>query len=362
MIIESFEHNRPIPIANPDNTGRLLVADSHGIVNDLITVIAYYTVPSVTMDLVTLVNAPLAYSKSLWKNKACVECRGVVFDDDVVARLTTWYTYYRLFNQREYGTAALLSTDGKITDILRGATGIFNASTPTYRKRIGIITLSGITYYDIAPKKQKAKRKYRVSTGNRTISGVGLRKFEMAFGGDQMYLNECGEVWANWREKPVQWKHSEPLVDLGVGPMVLQRDGELFDVYSNYRSMGNKNVAFFRSRASVNSCYHVSYTVNTRHNVIISERGSFSIYDLWMNGSIYIPGAVGEDTGTTLRPPHHPLVIKQPYTTHRKPQDLIFLANDNKIYQWEPPNTYRALPLPPIKAFVSTSFGEFIIY
>lgn len=128
--------------------------------NDLLDVIATYTVPSVTYPLVTLaadLAGRLAYSqRGFWRRKVEVEREGLIFDDGVVqAHGGNYHTYYRIINRREFGTAAVLWSNGKLSEPL---------STDATRLRIGygwlfVRTSRGSAIFDINPRERSIKRK-----------------------------------------------------------------------------------------------------------------------------------------------------------------------------------------------------------
>lgn len=107
------------------------------VVDDLLTVIATYTVPSVTNELITI-DKSIAYTSAyvhsiaLWKNKVAVELRGMIFTDDAIRAAAippstvsqTWYTYHRLINKREYGRVGSLDKGMYITQITGVGTGL----------------------------------------------------------------------------------------------------------------------------------------------------------------------------------------------------------------------------------------------
>lgn len=101
--------------------------------NDVIGVIALYTVPSVTYSLLSLNEyiALVAYQPGLWRNKVVYERRGVLLDDSVVvppddpeSALGRWHLYYRIINEREFGIAALILGPDRHQNIIYGATNI----------------------------------------------------------------------------------------------------------------------------------------------------------------------------------------------------------------------------------------------
>lgn len=97
------------------------------LVNDLIEIIAYYTVPDVTYHLITL-GAAIASrhvynttAESLWCHKVQVERSGLVFNRSVIYdQHSSYHLYYRLINKREYGRV----TVGGITLDVDGATNV----------------------------------------------------------------------------------------------------------------------------------------------------------------------------------------------------------------------------------------------
>lgn len=197
--------------------------------NDLIEVIALYSIPTITEILITLTPGlaiRLAYPEpGIWKRKLLVERSGVIFDDEVIAREGgTWYTYYRISNKREYGTAALLTPRGDLVDILPGATGIFRANTNEGVGRVGVITPTTVHFFGIAP-------------GGSTF--FGLSSFELPgvisgtavfFGGetderkglvDQMLLTERRTVLST---EDRGMYNIDQTVDVSAGWLTLSRD------------------------------------------------------------------------------------------------------------------------------------------
>lgn len=100
--------------------------------NDLITVIATYTTPSLTLTLLaTDTNlARTAYSENagLWRSKANFEALGLVLDNSVILADGSWRKYYLLINRNFFGDVytARSPTRPQIKPklLVRGASGI----------------------------------------------------------------------------------------------------------------------------------------------------------------------------------------------------------------------------------------------
>lgn len=171
-IITSVTLGESIPTVRAEPTPALITAipaTATSTANDLVTIIAYYTVPSITLDLVTIdksIATRSAYTQaiSLWKNKVTVELRGMIFEDRVIAAATTltlnrtWYSYYRLVNAREYGQAARLNKILEITDI----TGVTNATGVASLYGVLISTPTNVLVYDRKPKSSELVRSFTI--------------------------------------------------------------------------------------------------------------------------------------------------------------------------------------------------------
>lgn len=75
------------------------------LVNDLVEIIAYYTTPLETINLITIdatVAGRVSYSDRLWKQKLIVERKGLIYDEPVAQR-GDWYMTYRVVCRRFSG-------------------------------------------------------------------------------------------------------------------------------------------------------------------------------------------------------------------------------------------------------------------
>lgn len=191
------------------------------LIGDLIGIVAIYTVPSVTYSLLTLDSelASRAHNPVLWRQKTAFERRGVMLDDAIIVKdgtraLFGWHTYYRLVNQREFGTAGTFIKLDEIKGILYGATGV--SSIPAKGDiRLVVMTPNFVYVYTVAYKDDKPH----------TITEVDRIRFRRRCikAGENEYLLEDGSVVD--RQSNVL---SRDAVDIVQGQILL-RDRTVFD-------------------------------------------------------------------------------------------------------------------------------------
>lgn len=211
-------------ISDPECSAKMAVP----ILTDLIGIIGTYSIPTVTYHLVNLtteIAQRFAYSqRGFWRDKVIYETRGMIFDDSVLTcEGSNYHTYYRIINQREYGSVGLLGRTVTMIPITDRAIGVWVSGDYLY-----ISKPDELSVYFIK-ENRLPEIQYQIRTPRQVIQAGTKRDHMLTHVRGHVFLQEDGQV--------VMIRHEYPWVKLDLVPNPEPVVGSVYGFYWKMNSL-----------------------------------------------------------------------------------------------------------------------------